>query len=56
VKSVSGAFYTDSDLKVKNWKRKEGYGFRRPIVGSIIGGGVKAQLSTVSGDIYLRRR
>ncbi|WPP51537.1 DUF4097 family beta strand repeat-containing protein [Catalinimonas niigatensis] len=54
--SISGEVYTDFDMAMKQ-KEQEGerYGMRKPINGSINGGGSPIHISTVSGNIYLRK-
>lgn len=55
--SISGEVYTDLDINMKQ-KDDEGraYGMRKPINGSINGGGTPVQVNTVSGNIYLRKK
>jgi hypothetical protein len=55
--SISGEVYTDLDIAMTQ-KEDQGrvYGMRRPINGSINGGGSSIPVSTVSGNIYLRKK
>lgn len=57
LRSVTGEMYTDFDLAVKNEKdgmKKVGGG--NHIDGATNGGGVAVKLTTVSGNIYLRKQ
>ncbi|MDF9796887.1 hypothetical protein OKW21_002150 [Catalinimonas alkaloidigena] len=56
--SVSGEVYTDFDLSMNSERdeNRKRNGMRKPIHGSINGGGVPIQISTVSGNIYLRKQ
>lgn len=55
--SISGEVYTDLDINMMQ-KEDQGraYGMRKPINGSINGGGTPIQVNTVSGNIYLRKK
>jgi len=53
VTSVSGEVYTDFDIDVESSDEMQRR--RKPIVGTINGGGAEIELRTVSGNIYLRK-
>jgi len=57
LKSVSGEVYTDFDIDLGKGSKQPGAdpGMRRPIKGTINGGGASIELNTVSGNIYLRK-
>lgn len=56
--SISGEVYTDFNLNMSTGDRdrEESYGVRKPIHGSINGGGTPIHISTISGNIYLRKK
>ena len=55
--SISGEVYTDFDIQLEGGhKVEQDIGRRKPIQATINGGGVPIQISTISGNIYLRKK
>jgi hypothetical protein len=53
--SVSGEIYTDFDVDLQHEEAGD-MGYRKPILGTINGGGSPLELRTVSGNIFLRKK